>query len=138
MESFRISDLPSELRATEHFDFGSSVAGVLNTDKKRNVRNEVSNKFDPEVVIDAFEQAKGIKRRPKVAEMIDYSFKNIILDPEQQRDQDMLNELMNNKKYMIALWKDTWTAQGNFRVFVIYGQKKEPNKEDNEKSETNK
>ena len=134
MESFRTSNLSSELRATEHFDFGSSVTDVLNSDKKRNVRNEVSNKFDPEIVIDAFEQAKGIKRRPKPAEMLDYDFKNIILDPEQQRDQDMLNELMNNKKYMIALWKDTWTAQGNFRVFIIYGQKKETK----ENSETNK
>jgi hypothetical protein len=50
---------------------------------------------------------------------------NIILDPEQQKDQDMLNELMNNKKYIIAHWKDTWTNQGNFRVFIIYGAKKE-------------
>lgn len=134
MESSKISDISTGLRATEHFDFGSSVSDVLNSDKKRNVRNEISNKFDPEVVIDAFEHAKGIKRKPKAAEMLDYNFKNIILDPEQQRDQDMLNELMNNKKYMIALWKDTWTAQGNFRVFIIYGQKKEAK----ENSETSK
>jgi hypothetical protein len=69
--------------------------------------------------------AKGIKKRPKTQDMSEYVFKNIILDPEQQRDQDMLNELMNNKKYMIAMWKDTWTTQGNFRVFVVYGSKKE-------------
>jgi hypothetical protein len=114
-----------ESRATEHFDFGYS-AHDLSTDKKRNVRNEITNKgFDPEAVIDAYEMAKGIKKRPKTQDMSEYVFKNIILDPEQQRDQDMLNELMNNKKYMIAMWKDTWTTQGSFRVFIVYGSKKE-------------
>lgn len=119
-----------ESKATEHFDFGASAPDLYSSSKKRNIRNEVSNKgLDPEAVIDAFETAKGIKKRPKATDTTDYTFKNIILDPEQQRDQDMLNELMNNKKYMIALWKDTWTPQGNFRVFIIYGQKKEPIKE---------
>jgi hypothetical protein len=119
-------ELSKESKATEHFDFGASAYDLSITAKKRNVRNEVTNKgFDPEAVIDAYEMAKGIKKRPKAQEMDDYIFKNIILDPEQQKDQDMLNELMNNKKYMITLWKDTWTPQGNFRVFIIYGSKKE-------------
>jgi len=115
-----------EFKATEHFDFGASAPDLMTSaNKKRNVRNEITKGFDPEVVIDAFEQAKGIKRRPKTTEMTDYVFKNIVLDPEKQMDQDLLNELMNNKKYMIALWKDTWTQHGNFRVFVVYGTKKE-------------
>lgn len=110
-------------KATAHFDFGSSVHD-LKTSAKRNIRNEVTNKdsFDPEQVIDAFERAKGIKK-PQRNNLADYKFRNIILDPEQTRDQQMLNELLNNKKYMITLWKDTWTPQGNFRVFVIYGAK---------------
>lgn len=121
---------PRESKATEHFDFGESSVDLFSSSQKRNVRNEISNKsFDPEAVIDAYEIAKGIKKRPKADDMSDYVFKNIILDPEQQRDQDMLNELMNNKKYMIAMWKDTWTTQGNFRVFVVYGSKKEKDKE---------
>lgn len=123
-----------EAHATEHFDFGTSASDLLlGTEKKRNIKNEVSNKgFDPEAVIDAYEVAKGIKKRPTVTAS-DYLFKNIILDPEQQKDQDMLNELMNNKKYTIALWKDTWTPQGNFRVFIIYGTKQEPKKNDDKK-----
>lgn len=116
----------AESRATEHFDFGASASDLLVSDKKRNIKNEVSGKgFDPEAIIDAYEIAKGIKKRPKASDISEYTFKNIILDPEQQKDQDMLNELMNNKKYMIAMWKDTWTNQGNFRVFIIYGSKKE-------------
>ena len=120
MDSFNIKN-----QITEHFDFGASAADLSISSGRRNIRNEVNNRFDPEKVIDAFEHAKGIKRKPALPEMLEYEFKNIILDPEQQRDQDMLNELMNNKKYMITLWKDTWTAQGNFRVFIIYGSKKE-------------
>jgi len=124
MDSFNTA---GNSRETEHFDFGASAVDLQVSNKKRNVRNEITNKgFDPEAVIDAFEQAKGIKKRPKAADaMQEYVFKNIVLDPEQQKDQDMLNELMNNKKYMIALWKDTWTPQGSFRVFVVYGQKKD-------------
>lgn len=116
-----------EFKATEHFDFGASAEDLSTAaGKRRNVRSEITNKgFDPEVVIDAFEQAKGIKRSSKAADMSAYVFKNIVLDPEKQMDQDMLNELMNNKKYMIALWKDTWTQHGSFRVFVVYGTKKE-------------
>lgn len=127
MESIKISDLPQEARATEHFDFGSSsYEHASDNSRRRNIRNEVSNKgFDPDTVIDAYEQAKGIRKKPKANDMSNYTFKNIILDPEQQKDQDMLNELMNNKKYMIASWKDTWTPQGTFRVFIIYGSKKE-------------
>jgi hypothetical protein len=125
MDSFRLSD-NGKNTATEHFDFGSSAADLRTSSKARNIRNEVTNKgFDPETVIDAFEHAKGIKRKTSAGDMTDYVFKNIILDPEQQRDQDMLNELMNNKKYLISLWKDTWTPQGSFRVFIIYGSKKE-------------
>ena len=115
-----------EAKATEHFDFGVSSVDLSTANKKRNIKNEVNNKsFDPETVIDAYELAKGIKKRPKADELTEYNFKNIILDPEQQKDQDMLNELMNNKKYVIAHWKDTWTNQGSFRVFIIYGVKKE-------------
>jgi hypothetical protein len=130
MESIKISDLPSETRATEHFDFGSSsYEQNSSSSARRNVRNEVQNKgFDPEAVIDAYEQAKGIRKKPRAHDMSNYTFKNIILDPEQQKDQDMLNELMNNKKYMIISWKDTWTPQGTFRVFIIYGSKKEEKK----------
>jgi hypothetical protein len=130
MDSIKINDLPIESRATEHFDFGSSsYEQTSNASVRRNVRNEVSNKgFDPEAVIDAYEQAKGIRKKPRANDMSNYTFKNIILDPEQQKDQDMLNELMNNKKYMIISWKDTWTPQGTFRVFIIYGSKKDEKK----------
>lgn len=127
------SDSNKTTKLTEHFDFGSSVQDVTYPTIKRNVRNEVSNKgFDPEAVIDAFESFKGIKKKSKTPALTEYVFKNIILDPEQQKDQELLNELMNNKKYLIALWKDTWTPQGNFRVFIIYGSKKEESK--NEKT----
>jgi hypothetical protein len=117
-------NLQPSAKQTEHFDFGSSAHDLPVGDKKRNIRNEVSNKFDPEKVIDAYEEARGFKKR-KVDEPQDFVFKSTVLDPEQQRDQDLLHELLNNKKYIINHWKDTWTAQGNFRVFIIYGTKKE-------------
>lgn len=119
----------TENKATQHFDFGT-IADSTASAKKRNIRSEISNKgFDPESVIDAFEASKGIKRKNPNQELNNFQFKNIILDPEQQRDQDLLNELMNNPNYMITFWKDSWTPQGNYRVFIIYGTKKEKEKQ---------
>jgi hypothetical protein len=116
-----------QAEATEHFDFGSSAHDAFaSSSKKRNIRNEVTNKgFDPSVIIDAYEQSRGIRTNRTKNELENYKFKNIILDPEKQKDQDMLNELMNNKKYLIVLWKDTWTQQGSYRVFIVYGAKEE-------------
>ena len=76
-----LSNTPLAAQATEHFDFGSSASDLQASGAKRNIRNEVSNKgFDPEAVIDAYETAKGIKKRAKVDPGLDYTFKNIILE----------------------------------------------------------
>ena len=120
-----------DITPTEHFDFGAEASDLsISKGKRRNIRGEVANKgFDPDSVIDAFERSKGIKR-PSRNPTPTLTFKNIILNPDQQKDQDMLNELMNNDKYTIIQWKDTWTMQGSYRVFIIYGAKEDNKPED--------
>jgi hypothetical protein len=108
--------------ATEHFIFGR--AGEVPT-SKRNVQAEVKgSKLDVEREIDAFELSRGIIRKPKT-NLSEYAFNNIILDPEEQRDNEMLSKLLNDEKYLITYYKDNWTPQGTYRVFIIYGTKKE-------------
>jgi len=103
--------------------------GTVYTDKTlrrdRNIRAEVTNKeFDPNKVIDAYEQSRGIKPRPTV-DKNNFEFKSIVLDPEQDKDRDMLDMLLNDDKYVISLYKDNWTHHGSYRVFIIYGKRKE-------------
>lgn len=108
--------------------------GTVYTDKtirrERNVRSEVMNKdFDPTAVIDAYEQARGIRKKGNKLDTDEFEFKSIVLDPEQPKDNDMLSLLMNDSKYIITLYKDNWTPQGTYRVFVIYGKRKETTKD---------
>lgn len=110
------------IKGTEHFIFGQT--GEVSK-AKRNIQTEVKNSLlDVEKEIDAFELSRGIVRKPKT-NMADYNFKNIILDPEEERDNEMLSRLLNDEKYLITYWKDNWTPQGTYRVFIIYGTKKE-------------
>lgn len=109
---------------TEHFSFGIA-SGDLKPTHKRNVQREVKGGdiLDQQSTIDAFEMSKGILRKPKV-DMAEFQFQNIVLDPEKDVDNKMLNQLLNDDKYMITYYKDNWTPQGTYRVFVIYGKKK--------------
>jgi hypothetical protein len=116
-------DSIKEAKETEHFTFGSTSADLRTP--RRNVQREIKGDFlDKEKTIDAFEQSKGFARKPKV-DVTKFEFKTVILDPEKQHDNDLLNMLLNEDKYVITYYKDNWTPQGNYRVFIIYGKKKE-------------
>lgn len=69
--------------------------------------------------LDHFEKIKGVKRDP--APNIDTKIKNILLEPEREKDKILLNDLMNNKEqYSIVKWSENWTRTGQYKVFIIY------------------
>lgn len=112
---------------TVHYTFGA--AGDDTVKPKRNIQKEIKNDLlDPEREIAAFEQAKGIVRKPRV-NMADYDFNNITLVPEKDKDKDLLNKLLNDPQYIISYYKDNWTPQGNYCIFIIYGKKKDKNEQ---------
>lgn len=54
-------------------------------------------------------QKKNIKRHAEV------------LAPSREEDGAKLHKILNeDEKYRVAMWKDTWTVHGDYRVFVIY------------------
>ncbi len=110
-------------KETEHFIFGtqSEIKKRASRNPQREVRGEL---LDVKATLDAFEESKGIIRKPRV-DISQYEYKNIILDPEKDGDSRMLNQLLNSEDYIISHYKDNWTPQGNYRIFVIYGKKKE-------------
>jgi hypothetical protein len=99
----------------------SELKATRKTSSARELQAELLNKFEPSAVIDAFEEAHGTKRRQP--EGPKYNYKNLILEPCKLKDQQMLNELMNNgDKYVIKLYKDSFSARGDYKAFVIYGE----------------
>jgi hypothetical protein len=112
---------------TEHYRFGDT--GDTAPKVSRNIQRELKNEIlDTEKEISTFEQARGIARKPRV-KMDDYQFNNIVLSPESEKDKGLLNKLLNDPNYIITYWKDNWTPQGNYTMFIIYGKKKEKNEQ---------
>lgn len=101
---------------------------------ERDLQAELLRKFDPTTVIDAFEEAHGT-RKPKHKE-VQYEFKNIMLEPAKLKDQEMLNKLMNDPKFMIKLYKDSFSVRGDYKVFIIYGEAIDETKALNAPTET--
>lgn len=85
----------------------------------RDLKKELFGKKDVNAEIDAYESMLGYPAKKPSEEKVQY--KNKIFTPNRDGDSELLNELMNSKdKYRILMWKDTWTAMGDYKVFVIY------------------
>ena len=88
------------------------------------VRKELFGEhFDPEKMIDQFEQQLGIKR-PSDSKIGKVLFKSIMLTPgEDNDDNKLLFSLMNDKELYPHLKEDHyWTPRGEYKMFVIYGE----------------
>lgn len=112
---------------TAHYAFGAMGEDL--SKPKRNIQKELKNDLlDPEREITAFEQAKGIIKKPRI-DMAAYEFNNITLSPDNDKDRTLLNKLLNDPQYIITYYKDNWTPQGNYCIFIIYGKKKDKNEQ---------
>lgn len=101
--------------------------------RERNLQKELFGTRDPDKIIDEFERQLGY---PKKDEKPNYKYKNRIFNANHDVDQELMNELLNDKdKFEIILWKDTWTVHGDFKVFVIYAEKQLGKKEEEETNE---
>src|SRR6202012_5836584 len=93
----------------EASDLKASRPGKGQTDE-RDLGAELHGRFDPKKNVDKFEESRG--RGPRTSNhesfMRKYRWKNIILEPANLKDQELLAELMNNPKYRILVYKDTF------------------------------
>jgi hypothetical protein len=92
---------------------------------ERDLASEFAGKFSQKKIIDQFEESRGTKRPEKKDFFRMYEWKNIVLEPEKVKDQELLSQLMNDPKFRILVYKDTFSVKGDYRVFVIYGKLKE-------------
>lgn len=104
----------------------------------RDLENELFGKKGQEKIVDAFEKELGFGGRKEV--VVNEKIYNRIFCPNVDEDQKLLNTLLNDKtKFRIIMWKDTWTAHGDYRIFIVYSEnldakasKKKDKEEDDE------
>lgn len=85
----------------------------------RDLGAELHKKSYQQQQIDNFERQMGIappKPKPNL------TYKSRVFSPDYEKDNTLLTELMNNPKYTIIKWQDTWTVEGLFKVFCVYAE----------------
>lgn len=92
--------------------------------EERDLAAEIFEQKSVKEVIDKFEEAKGILPH-KDLKVKPSKKKSVILDLDNKNDKALLEKLMNDPKYSIIKWSESWTAIGRFRVFVIYSDTEE-------------
>lgn len=103
----------------ESFAQFTSIAPDLKRRDERNLTDELYKKNWQTKTLDSFEKSMGIQPTAAKQKML---MKNRIFEPNYDKDQELLNELMNNPKFRIIYMKDNWTQDGSYKLFVIYGE----------------
>lgn len=78
---------------------------------------------DASKAVDAFETQLGLRQGVKLkAPNLIYTSR--LLSPGyDDEDRDMLNQLLNDRElYQIIKMTDSWTARGDYKMFIIYAE----------------
>ena len=86
--------------------------------EERDLEQELFGRKGLRDKVDALETELGIK--PRQQKILKSRRKNQTFVPSKDEDKELLDQLMNDEKFRIIVWKDTWTVQGDYKVFVIY------------------
>lgn len=104
-------------RKTDDFAFVGVSQQKVN---KRNVEEEIGGSLSStSKAIDLIEQQAGIST-PAHARGAAVKYKTKVLSVTEQKDAKELEILLNSPKYSIVQYKDTWTALGEYKVFIIF------------------
>ena len=104
----------------ENFNTFTNTVPNLEKEPKRQLEDELFKKNWQKTVVDTFEKNLGLPDKTTTQTKKNVLIKNKTFQLEFDKDQILLNELMNSPRYHIILWKDTWTMDGNYRIFAIY------------------
>lgn len=105
----------------EHMDLFTAVAPDLKRKDERSLVDELYKKNWQQKTVDAFEERTGIAPSKGTAKQT-LNYKNRVFEPSFDKDQQLLNELMNSPKYKIIYLKDNWTPDGSYKLFIIYAE----------------
>ncbi|CAK0773804.1 hypothetical protein CCP3SC5AM1_880014 [Gammaproteobacteria bacterium] len=101
-------------------------------------RKDLFKGFDPEKIMDAYEEQLGIK--VKAPDMPRLRYRHIMLSPGVEEDDSQLfDQLMNdNELYQIINRTSYWTPRGEFKLFLEYTENLDVKKDrEKQKEKTN-
>lgn len=87
---------------------------------ERDIAKELDSSFDPQKVVDSFEEAQGV--RPKKEKKKNIKSKCFIFDMAVKEDQELFEKLINSPKYQIIYKKDSFSTRGDYKMFCIYNE----------------
>ncbi len=123
------------MKVTDRTDFVFSDISDLPLDPRseEQVSKDLFKGFDPEKVVDAYEQQLGIKTIDMPIPNLRY--KHIMLSPGTNDDDDeLLDQLMNDAElYHITNRLNNWTPRGELKVFIEYTENLDVKKKRQEK-----
>lgn len=105
----------------ENLDLFTSIAPDLKRRDERQLVDELYKKNWQQKTVDAFEARVGIAPS-KGSDKQTLNYKNRLFEPSYDKDQQLLNELMNSPKYKIIYLKDNWSPDGAYKLFIIYAE----------------
>lgn len=112
--------MPRPQRKDDFLTFvGIGDERALPSSTERDLAAELYRKSYQGTVIDQYEKSLGITPRKKKENR---RFKTKVFSPDYDKDQALLSELMNSPQFRIELWKDTWTQEGLFKIFILYSE----------------
>jgi len=98
----------------------TGVSSDQKNKRQRNLAQELYSKNWQDETITAFEKQQGFVVKPAAKELVKHKVK--VFSPENEKDKNLMIELMNSPNHKITYWKDNWTPSGEYRVFVIYSE----------------
>lgn len=106
----------------ESFVFKEQLSDIRNSsvpEPDRDLEQELFGKKGIKVALDSLEQSLGYGEKEKKVKVKVY---NKIFSPDTSEDKKLLDELLNDPRFEILRWVDSWTAHGHYKVFIIYSE----------------
>ena len=102
-------------------NFAGSFPTTPVTQPRKNVEKELFNhQATADQIIDAYEQATGLKPRKSTVKPANYEYKTKLFDMSVPEDQELFEKLMNSRQFRIIYFKDNFTARGDYKAFCTY------------------
>jgi hypothetical protein len=107
----------------DEFAVGTLVTDMAKPKKQLPLTADEIFGADAAKALDAFENQLGLKQGAKL-KAPNLLYKNILLSPGfDEEDRTTLNQLLNDRElYSIIRVTDSWTARGDYKIFVIFAE----------------
>ncbi len=112
---------PTITKEPDAFIFKETVSSIplKKASTGRDIEQELFGKKGQMDIVNDLEKELGYKK--KVSKPANIKYHNVLLNPADDTDQELLNQLLNDKEvFNIKKWSEFSTNRTGFQIFVIY------------------